>query len=315
MPKIMVKDLKLNDTVDSVFIIKQKQLGNAKNGSAYASLKLLDKTGEVEGRLWDNVEALEQSPEGSFLRVYGTVTEYNSRIQLTVKKVKPAEPSEYQLSDFVRQTKKNIEEMFANLLAVIETFTDQDLKNLLLAFFNDADFAAKYKKAPAAVAMHSACIGGLLEHVDGLLQLALFVAEQYPALKRDLLLTGIILHDMGKVEELEYATSFRYSDIGKLVGHITIGVQMLDKKIESIPGFPVEKKMLLEHMLLAHHGEAEFGSPRQPMTIEAVALHQLDNLEAKLTGFTEFAELNRQNGTPWLPRAFMFDNRELYLGK
>jgi len=234
---------------------------------------------------------------------------------LTVKKVKLAEPSEYSIADFLRQTAKSIDEMFQNLQAIIETFSDQDLKKLLNSFFADQEFTANYKKAPAAVSMHSACIGGLLEHVDNLLQLGLFLAAQYPLLNRDLLLTGIILHDMGKVQELEYQTNFKYSDIGKLLGHITIGVQMLDQKIATFPDFPIEKKMILDHMLIAHHGELEFGSPRQPMTMEAVALFYLDNIEAKLTGFSEFAALNRQPNSPWTPRAFMFDNRELYLGK
>lgn len=316
MPKIFVKDLKINETIDSVFIVKQKQIMTSKNtGNSFAVLKLSDRTGEVEAKMWDNLETLEPVAEGAFLRVYATVSEYNKKYQLTIKKIKLAEEKEYQIEDFIRYTAKNVEEMFKNLLAIIESFTDNDLKKLLLDFMQDKEIAAKYKKAPAAVAMHSACIGGLLEHVDSMLQLGLFVAAQYPAIKRDFLLAGIILHDIGKIEELEYASAFKYSDAGKLLGHIAIGFQMLAERIKKIPNFPDEKKLMLEHLILAHHGEAEFGSPRTPMTLEAIALYQLDNLEAKITGFNDFVELNRQPDSPWTPRSFMFDNRELYLGK
>ncbi len=316
MAKVFIKELKLNDLVESIFVVKQKQINTTKTGNSYVILKLADRTGEIEARMWDNfADIFEKLTEGTYLRVTAAVSEYNGRPQVTLKKAAIADPNEYDLADFIRHTKKNIEETFKNLLAVIATINDPDLKKLLNEFFSDAEFVKKFKKAPAAMNMHSACIGGLLEHVDNLVQLALFVAAQYPEVNRDLLLTGAILHDMGKTTELEYEHVFKYSDPGKLIGHINIGVQMLNEKIAKIAGFPAEKKMLLEHLLLSHHGEPDFGSPRQPMTLEAVALHQLDNLEAKLTGFSDFVELNRQPNSAWTPRAFMFDNRELYLGK
>lgn len=312
----MIKDFKLNESIQAFFLVKQVQFLKKKDNSDFISFKLADKTGEIEAKLWDTVAEIQPSlKDGVYIKVQGDVGEYQGKKQLTIKKIRLAETVEINPDDFFRVTKKNINEMFENLQGLISTIDDSDLKNLLLAFINDSDIAVALKKAPAAVNMHSACIGGLLEHIDALLDLGNFVCARYPQVNRNILITGIILHDIGKLKELDFAGSFKYTDYGLLVGHLTIGIKMLNEKINTLPDFPTEKRMLLEHMILSHHGQAEFGSPKTPQTLEAVVLHYLDNLEAKITGFTDFVELNQPDANGWTPRAFMFDNRQLYVGK
>lgn len=312
----MIKDIKLNESIQAFFLVKQVQFLKKKDNSDFISLKLADKTGDIEAKLWDNVaEVQTQLKDGVYVKVQGDVGEYQGKKQLTIKKIRLAETSEVKPDDFFRVTKKNIDEMFDNLKGLISTLDDIDLKKLLMAFMDDTEIAAAFKKAPAAVNMHSACLGGLLEHITGLLDLGNYVCVQYPQINRNLLIAGIILHDLGKLKELDYTGPFKYTNDGLLVGHLIIGIKMLNEKINTLPGFPAEKRMLLEHMIASHHGQAEFGSPKTPQTLEAVVLHYLDNLEAKITGFSEFVELNHPDANGWTTKAFMFDNRPLYISK
>lgn len=312
----MIKDFKLNESIQAFFLVKQVQFLKKKDSSDFISLKLADKTGDIEAKLWDNVAEIQaQLKDGVYVKVQGDVGEYLGKKQLTIKKIRLAESTEIDPSDFFRTTKKNIDEMFENLKGLVSTLDDENVKSLLFSFINDQEIAAAYKKAPAAVNMHSACIGGLLEHVTGLLDLGNYVCAQYPQIDRNLLIAGIILHDIGKLKELDYSGPFKYTTDGILVGHLTIGIKMLNEKISTLSHFPEEKRMLLEHMILSHHGQAAFGSPKTPQTLEAVVLHYLDNLEAKITGFSEFVEMNQPDANGWTPKAFMFDNRQLYIPK
>jgi len=314
MTKLMLKDLKINETIDSCFVIKQKQVKKTVKQDDYLILKLADASGEIEARAWSGfAEVLPSLKEDGIVRVFADVGEYQGKKQLTIKKLKVAEPSEYDLADFIRKTKKDIPQTWQKVKDILNTIQDADLKKLADLFLNDEKITADFIKAPAAQTMHSACIGGLLEHVSAMLDIALFLAAQYP-LNRDLLLLGVFLHDIGKLRELEYnKMTFGYTDEGGLVGHITIGIEMLQEKIRQIPDFSAQKKMLLEHLILSHHGYTEFGSPKTPMIKEAAALHYIDNIDAKLVGFDEFVG-NNPTDTNWTIKAYMFDNNKLYIG-
>jgi 3'-5' exoribonuclease len=217
------------------------------------------------------------------------VCRYKEFLQLNVERIRKAEPSEFDLSDYVPHTDRNIDELWAELNSYVESFTDLHLKALLRSILDDAEIAAAFREAPAAKSMHHAWIGGLLEHVVSLLGIADLAAKHY-RVHRDLLLTGAILHDIGKLRELRWGTSFNYSIEGQLLGHITIGVALIDRKIAALPDFPPALRVLVQHMVLSHHGKYEFGSPKLPMIPEAVLLHYLDDMDAKMqTLQSEFA--------------------------
>lgn len=312
--KKYLSDLTIGEKTDIVLVVKDKQERKTKKGDPYLALKLGDKSGEINANFWDSFQAVKDKIViDSFVSFAVEVGEFQGKKQLTIKKAEPVDSSKVDLGDYLPKTTKDIEKMYAHLIEIIKTVQDPDLKNLLDAFFADEKFVNNYKKAPAAKSMHSACIGGLLEHVDQMLCLAEFVINSYENINRDILITGIILHDIGKLEELEYEVSFQYSDYGKLVGHHVIGVNMLNEKINKLEKFPDKKKMILEHMIISHHGMPEWGSPRQPATLEAVVLHYLDNIDAKIVGFNDFVENNRQEGSNWTPKSYMFDNQELYI--
>ncbi|GBR77562.1 3'-5' exoribonuclease YhaM super family [Candidatus Termititenax dinenymphae] len=314
MTKPMLKDLQLGETVDTFLAVSQKQEKKTKNQDPYLYLRLADASGEVEVNLWKEfADVFPQIQEQSVVKVRGALSEYKSKKQFNITQIRPAAPEEYDLGDFIRKTKKDIPQTLQKVKDILLTISDPDFKKLTDLFLADEKLMADFAKAPAAQNIHSACIGGLLEHVSAILDLALFVAEQYH-LNRDLLLLGVFLHDIGKTRELDYAkTTFGYTDEGNLVGHINIGLEILQDKIRQLTDFPAQKKNLLEHLILSHHGVPEFGSPRTPLTMEAVALNLIDNIDAKLVGFQDFVERNPPNGS-WTAKAFMFDNRSLYVG-
>jgi 3'-5' exoribonuclease len=219
---------------------------------------------------------------GDVVKVRGEVCRFNERLQIKVEKIRRAAPDEYQLSDFVPQSQRDIGEMWSELQDWVASFRDPDLKALLESFLNDEGIARELREAPAAKGLHHAWIGGLLEHILSLMGMCELAARHYPEVNRDLLLTGVMLHDIGKLRELRWGTSFDYTMEGQLLGHITIGIAMIEQKIAGIPNFPPAKRLLVEHLVLSHHGEYEYGSPKLPMTPEAVLFHYLDNLDAKM---------------------------------
>jgi 3'-5' exoribonuclease len=315
MTKPLLKDLKLNETTDTFLAVARRQEKTTKNGEPYLNVRLTDASGETEANIWkEHAELFPQIQENTVLKVRGSLSEYKGKRQFNISQVRLAAADEYVLSDFIRQTKKDIPQTLQKVKAILLSVTDADLRKLAELFLSDAKLMADFAKAPAAQSMHSACLGGLLEHVAAMLDIAVFLAAQYP-LNRDLLLLGVFLHDIGKTRELDYAKmSFGYTDAGQLVGHINLGLEILQEKIRQLPGFPPEKKMLLEHLILAHHGQPEFGSPKTPVTREAIALHHIDNIDAKLVGFAEFVEKNPTDSN-WTARAFMFDNKSLYIDR
>jgi 3'-5' exoribonuclease len=219
---------------------------------------------------------------GDVVKVRGEVCRFNERLQIKVEKIRQATPDEYELGDFVPQSQRDIGEMWAELQGWVASIRDPDLKALVEAFLSDPVIAKTLREAPAAKGLHHAWIGGLLEHILSLMEMCELAARHYPEVNRDLLLTGVVLHDIGKLRELRWGTSFDYTMEGQLLGHITIGIGMIEQKIVAIPNFPAAKRLLVEHLVLSHHGEYEYGSPKLPMTAEAVLLHYMDNLDAKM---------------------------------
>jgi 3'-5' exoribonuclease len=291
MKEPMVADLagRENQVVTGYFAAASKSVRTKKDGSHYFALTLSDSSGHIEARVWTAADAGDFD-SGDVVKVRGQVCRYNERLQINIDRVRRAAPGEYNLGDFVPTTDRDIDAMWTELEAWVASFTDPHLKALLEAFLRDESVAGALRQAPAAKALHHAWIGGLLEHILSLMGLCDLVAHHYPHINRDLLLTGVVLHDIGKLRELAWGTSFEYSVEGQLLGHITIGLGMIERKIGAIPDFPPAKRLLVEHLVLSHHGKYEYGSPKLPMTPEAIMLHYLDDLDAKMqTVRAEFA--------------------------
>ena len=278
-----VGDLVPNEIVTAQFLVIAKEVRQKKTGEPYLSLQLSDRTGDIEAKMWDNVaEVMNSFDRDDFVKVKGLAQLYQNRSQFTVHKLRRMEEHEVELADYFPCASRDPEEMFTELQSIIEGLGNEHLRALLRALFSDTQLATQYKTAPAAKSIHHACRGGLLEHVLSLCQLCRLTASHYKHIDLDLLLTGAILHDIGKVEELQYSRSFSYSAPGQLLGHIVIGFRMVDAKINTLPDFPPKLRLLVEHMILSHHGTLEYGSPKVPLFIEALLLHHLDNLDSKM---------------------------------
>ncbi len=281
-----------NAVVTSFFCLSAVQLRAKKNGPGeYLALTLSDKTGALEARMWEEfAEAFSSCGEGCYLKVQGQISKYNEKWQITVTKMRSAAESEIETADFQPMSEFPVEVMDAELRGYVAAFADADLRRLVLAFLNDPEIGPAFRTAPAAKMLHHAWIGGLLEHVLALVKVCLAAAPFYPEVNRDLLVTGAILHDIGKVRELSWKTNFAYTLEGQMIGHISIAQGMLREKVKELAPFPERLRVLVEHMILSHHGKYEFGSPKLPMTPEAMLLSALDDLEAKFAAMRrEFA--------------------------
>lgn len=308
MRKVFVSDIKERDTVEAVFLVRDKITAMAKNGKPYLTLKLMDKTGEVEGKVWDNVDALAATFErDDFVAVRAKATVYLGKMQLVVAELSRVPEEEVVLADFLPETARDIGEMEGELAGLLATIQDNDLQRLLAAFFDDPSFMALYRIAPAAKGMHHVCLGGLLEHSLAVAKLVDAVVPLYPGINRDLLIAGALLHDAGKVRELQYLRSFDYTDEGKLLGHIAIGIEMVQEKINAIGGIAPGVSMLLKHMLLSHHGQYEFGSPKRPKTVEATILNYLDDLDSKINGIRTHIRKEAENQSRWTSYHRLYD--------
>lgn len=281
-----------NAIVTSYFALASLQVREKKQGSGqYLALVLADKTGTIEARMWEEfADAITNCNEGCYVKAQGQISKYQGKFQITIQKMRHAAVSEVEAADYVPTTKFDVEEMWAELRGYVSAFENEDLRRLVFAFLDDAEIGPAFRDAPAAKRLHHAWLGGLLEHVLTLVRVCRGTAPFYPEVEPDLLLTGAILHDIGKVRELSWKTSFGYTLEGQLIGHISIAQGMLREKIAELPGFPERLRVLVEHMVLSHHGRYEFGSPKLPMTPEAVLLSALDDLEAKMQAMrNEFA--------------------------
>jgi 3'-5' exoribonuclease len=280
------------ESVTSYFALSSIQARDKRSGDGqYLALMLTDKTGSFEGRMWEDfVSVVETCAEGCYVKVQGQVSKYQNRFQITVSKMRLAAANEIDTADFVPTTIYNVDEMWAELRGYVESFANEDLRRLVLTFLDDPSIGAAYREAPAAKMLHHAWLGGLLEHVVTLVRVCRAAAPFYPEVDADLLVTGAILHDIGKVRELSWGSTFSYTVEGQMIGHISIAQGMLHEKAASLPGFPAKLLTLVEHMILSHHGRREFGSPVLPMTPEAILLSALDDLEAKMQAMrNEFA--------------------------
>ena len=278
-----VDTLAPNEPVTAQFLVHTKEIRQKKSGEPYLSLHLADRTGEIEAKMWDNVaEVMDTFDRDDYVKVKGLVQIYQNRSQFTIHRLRRLEDHEVDAADFFPCSERDPDEMFAELERVIAGIGNPHLRALLNAVFKDGDIALRYKTAPAAKTIHHACRGGLLEHVLSLCEMARLTASHYKTVDLDLLLAGVLLHDIGKIEELSYARSFNYSSEGQLLGHIIIGLRMVGEKFAKVPDFPPKLRTLLEHMIVSHHGELEFGSPKVPLFEEALLLHHLDNLDSKM---------------------------------
>ena len=281
-----------NAVVTSFFALQSMQARERRGGGGqYLALVLMDRTGSMDARMWEEfAEALGTCSEGCYVKVQGQVQTYGGRYQIVVQRMRPAREDEIDRADYVPHTRFDVEVMWAELRGYVTEFANADLRRLVLAFLDDPEIAAAYKAAPAARRLHHAWIGGLLEHVLALVRVCAAMAPFYPEVDSDLLVTGAVLHDIGKVRELAWERGFQYTTEGELVGHISIAQGMLREKLAGLPAFPERLRVLVEHMIVSHHGKLEFGSPKLPMTPEALLLSALDDLEAKFEAMRrEFA--------------------------
>jgi 3'-5' exoribonuclease len=289
-----------NKVVTSSFVVASKQVKAKKNGEPYLALTLADRTGQIEAKMWDNVdEFVDSFEQEDFLKVKGLVNKYKNRFQLTIHKLRRMEDAEIDFSDYLPKTTKDIGELWQTLAGFVATFQNPHLKSLVELFMADAEIAERYRNAPAAKTLHHAYIGGLLDHVVSLFHSCDLVCRNYPQIDRDLLLTGAFLHDIGKLQELIYNRAFSYTTRGQLLGHMIIELEMLQSKLAKLPDFPAELKTLIEHMIISHHGQYEFGSPKLPMFPEALMLHYLDDLDSKMEAMRAHFDRESALEGPW----------------
>ena len=289
MKSQFIRDIQAGDVLTDCFVLTEKTMAQKKNGDNYLNLVLSDRTGSLKGVVWDNVEKISsQSEAGAVVAVKGHVGEYRGNLQAVVKEMTVVSADETDPSDFMLSTERDVEQMFERIVVLSESLEAWYLKALFSAFWGDESFTTQFKRAPAAKKMHHAYIGGLIEHTLSMAVLADKVAEHYKGLDRDLLVSGALLHDIGKVREFNYEMGIDYSNEGRLVNHIVIGIQMLEEKIQTIASFPDEPAMLLKHMLISHHGSKELGSPEPPKTIEAVMLNCIDEMDSRIQAVREF---------------------------
>jgi 3'-5' exoribonuclease len=315
MPKNQyVNSLKPGEIVDDVFVLSEKSLSQKKDGKNYLNLTFMDRTGTLKGVLWENVEdTVDRISAGDYVQVKGSVSEYRGTLQLVVRTVIRSAAENVEHADFLPVTSRNIDAMFEKLLQITDTLKTPCFHDLFKQFWADAEMVRLFKTAPAAKKMHHAYIGGLLEHTLSMAILVDRLAGHYTGVDRDLLLTGAILHDIGKIREFEFSSYIDYTSEGRLLSHIVIGLQIIDEKMKLIKDFPEEQAVLLKHLVVSHHGVKEFGSPELPKTIEAVLLNHIDEIDSKVNGIREFMASEDPNAS-WTSFHKML-NRHFYMGK
>lgn len=305
-------DIKEKDLVETAFLVVEKATITSKNGTRYIRLRLRDRTGEIEGRIWEEVDRFaEVLKRGDLIMVRAEATEYQGRIQLNVLEVRPCEEGEFSLEDFLPPPRRDPREMLEELKALASEVEDPHLRRLVMGFLRDEAFLRDFLKVPASKGLHHARLGGLLEHTLSVATLVRKLQGHYPGIDWDLLMAGAILHDVGKVKEIQVGSGFDYSSEGRFLGHIVLGVEMVAERIKALEGFPPEKAMLLKHLLVSHHGRKDWGSPEPPKTPEAEILHRLDDLDAKMDGILEW--ISKGEG-PWTDYHRAFE-RSFYRGK
>jgi 3'-5' exoribonuclease len=289
-----------NKVIISSFVVVSKQVKPKKTGEPYLALTLGDRSGHVEAKMWDNVgDAIDVFDQDDFIKIKGLLNKYKNRFQITIHKLRLLGDSEVDFADYLPKTTKDIGELWKTLASFVATFQNQHLRALIELFMADPEIAEAYRNAPAAKSLHHAYIGGLLDHVVSLFRSCDVVCRNYPQVNRDLLLTGAFLHDIGKIHELAYHRSFSYTTRGQLLGHMIIELEMLQAKLAQLPDFPDDLKTLVEHLIISHHGQYEFGSPKLPMFPEALMLHYLDDLDSKMEAMRAQFERDAESDGGW----------------
>jgi 3'-5' exoribonuclease len=301
MDKIYISDLEPNKPVESAFLARNRTLQTFRNKPGhYLSVTLADKTGEIQAKAWDNAEKLAECFEpGDVVLIRGRADEYQGTPQIVIDQLRKCTEDEIDPSDYIAVTTRDIGELLGLVQALVETIQEPHLRQLLDSFLGDEQFASIFSQAPAAKRLHHAYIGGLVEHVGEVMRICDRACEVHPQLDRDLVLTAAMLHDIGKMTELEYDTDIDYTDEGRLIGHVLIGDRMVQDAIDAVEGFPPQLAMLLRHVILSHHGHREWGAPIEPMVAEAVALHYADIMDAKIRQVSDVAQQTAAEGRTW----------------
>lgn len=300
LEKKFIKDLADKEQFTTVFLVSDKQLLTDKNGRDYLSLSLSDKTGTLNGRMWDNAsDVVDTFSSGDFVQVKGHVQLYQNRKQIVIHGLKTVEAESIDVKDFLASSLRDVDEMYSELLEVIESLSNLHLKRLLQAVVKDKDKAQLIKNAAAAKTIHHAYVGGLMEHILSICKSMDFLASHYQFLNRDLLIFGAIFHDIGKIYELQVGNGISYTTKGRLVGHITIACELIDKEVSQIEGFPDKLKDMCKHIVLSHHGRLEFGSPKRPKFLEAMIVSMIDELDSRVAAIKSFMDDERADANDW----------------
>lgn len=319
MPRCTINSLTDGMSVEEVYLLADKQLRANRVGELYLLAQLRDRTGQISGLLWNVSEhEMARFTAGDYVRIRGKVQLYQGNLQIILTAIEPVSRENVDPSEFIPATTQDAERLLARMREILTSLEDRHLRTLMELFLADETVLTGLRRAPAGIKLHHAYHGGLLEHVANVLETAVRVADLYPKVDRSLLLAGVFLHDLGKIRELAFEETFAYTDEGQLIGHLVIGIEMLNEKtpaVEAVLGepFPQETLLRLKHMILSHHGSYEFGSPKLPMTPEAIALHHLDNLDAKVNEFATLIASDPNPQSSWTPYSTSMQ-RKLFKG-
>ena len=312
MENTLIKDIKIGNIINQIFLVQKSDTRKTKTGSIYITAQLSDRSGLMESRLWNATkEQINLFETNDILNIKGRVESFQNNLQLIVESFSSVDQTEVDMGELLPCTEKDIPEMLNKLKEILYSVDDKNLINLFKLFLEDEEFCKNLCSAPAAVQYHHAFLGGLLEHIISVLKLAGPITEQYAMINRDILYAGIFFHDIGKIEELSYTKAFKYTDEGQLLGHLITGIKLLNTAVKKLPDFPSKLLTIIEHLILSHHGSYEWGSPKLPMTIESIALHYLDNFDAKIFAFNKAINEDKNEGNNWTEYNRMFE-RKLY---
>lgn len=318
MSRRFINEINDGELIEEIFVLADKQLRANRNGDTYLLADLRDKTGSLHGLLWNiSEDSVAHINAGDYVKVKGKVQLYNGNLQIILTRIDAVNETQIDLNDFQAGSSQDVEKMFSRLAELLRSISDPQLRRLMEAFLDDETLMTHLKNVPAGVKAHHAYLGGLLEHVVNLMEAGDRICGLYPSVSRDLLLVGIFLHDLGKVRELTYDGTFAYTDEGQLIGHLIIGVELLNEKLNQLlstgESVDEEKILRIKHLIASHHGTYEFGSPKLPMTPEAILLHHLDNIDAKVNEFTSMIESDPNRQSHWTPFNPRMD-RKLFKG-
>ena len=315
MKTLFVKDLKPGNEVTECFVLRKKEIKEKSDGEKFLKLELGDRTGRIEGVVWDNPEQIYgQAQTGEIVKIKGWVGTYKEIPQLKVERLRKAKEEEIDLSDFLPASERDLDSLYEEFKKVVSTIENRYLRGLLELLMEDSSLMEKLKKTPGGKLWHHAYVGGLLEHTLKVVQICEKAASMYELVNRDLLITGALVHDVGKISAYSAKGFFDYTDEGRLVGHIVSGDELIDKKIQMIEGFPSDLALQLKHLILSHQGQLEFASPVVPQTIEAIILHYADEMDAKADAFTHIIKTQKSKGKRWSDWVHLI-NRYIYLGE